>query len=225
MCLQYFDTTKPVTLKVDASKVSLHAVLIQNDSQGRGKPVAFASKSLTPAETRYANIECKMLPVVFGCIKFHHYLYGRKFICKSDHKPLEDIHQKHLNDAPPRLQRLLLKIQPYDFSIKCIPGHKIPMADVLRTVSPHENIEIKGLDVTIHELTSTMSRVQVETVQKATHEDTTLKILMQQMIKGWPKEGCGKLPDVLKPYWQFRKNLTMEHSCIIWKGRFFILIA
>ena len=46
MCLKYFDTTKPVTLQVDASKVSLGAILIQNDSQGRGKPVAFASKSL-----------------------------------------------------------------------------------------------------------------------------------------------------------------------------------
>ena len=66
MCLQHFDTTKPVTLQVDASKVSLGAVFIQNDSKDRGKPVAFASKSLAPAETRYANIECKMLAVVFG---------------------------------------------------------------------------------------------------------------------------------------------------------------
>ena len=103
MCLQYFDTTKPVTLQVDASKVSPGAVLIQNDSQGRDKPVAFASRSLTPAETRCANIECKMLAVVFGCIKFHHYICSRKFICESDCKPLKDIHLKHFSDAPPRL--------------------------------------------------------------------------------------------------------------------------
>ena len=67
-----------------------------------------------------------------------------------------------------------MKIQPCDFSIKYIPGPKIPMADALSRVSPHEKIEIKGLDVTIHELTPTMSRVQVETIQKATQEDTTL---------------------------------------------------
>ena len=48
---------------------------------------------------------------------------------------------------------------------------------------------------------------------------------MQQMIKGWPKEGCRKLPDVLKPYWQFREHLTIKHSCITWKGRFFIPLA
>ena len=86
-------------------------------------------------------------------------------------------------------------------------------------------LRLKGWSVTIHELTPTMSRVQVETIQKATQEDTTLQLLMQQMIKGWPKEGCRKLPDVLKPYWQFREHLAFEHSCITWKGRFFIPIA
>ena len=88
-CLLYFDTTRPVTLQVDASKVGLIVVLIQKDIQGRSRWVAFASKSLTPAETRYANIECEMLALVFGCIRFHHYLYGREFICQSDHRPHE----------------------------------------------------------------------------------------------------------------------------------------
>ena len=107
MCLQYFDPAKPVRLQVDASKGGLGAVLIQNDPNGKGKPIAFASKSLTPAETRYANIERKMLAVVFGCMKFHHYLYGRWFICESDHKPLEDIHLKHLSDAPTKVTKII----------------------------------------------------------------------------------------------------------------------
>ena len=70
----------------------------------------YASKSLTTAETRYANIEREMLAVSCISITFHHYLYGRKFVCQSDHKPLEDIHLKYLSDAPPKLQRLLLKL-------------------------------------------------------------------------------------------------------------------
>ena len=45
---------------------------------------------------------------------------------------------------------------------------------------------------------------------------------MQQMMKCWSKEGMQKLADVLKPYWQFREHLTIEHSCITWTGRFFI---
>ena len=106
VCLRYFNTTKEVVLQVDASQVGLGAVLLQD-----GKPVAYASKALSLAEMRYANIEREMLVVVFGYLKYHHYLYGRRFVCRSDHQPLEKINLKNLSDAPPRLQRLLLKIQ------------------------------------------------------------------------------------------------------------------
>ena len=84
VCLRYFDTTKEVVLQVDASEVGLGAVLLQD-----GKPVAYGSKAVTPAEMRYANIERDMLAVVFGCLKYHHYLYDRRFVCRSDHQPLE----------------------------------------------------------------------------------------------------------------------------------------
>ena len=44
------------------------------DSESKDKPVAYESKSLTQAETRYVNIEQEMLAVVFGCMRFHHYI-------------------------------------------------------------------------------------------------------------------------------------------------------
>ena len=65
-----------------------------------------------------------MLATVCGCLKFCHYLYGRKFIFNGDHQPLEQIHLKHLSDDPPRLQRLLLKIQPYHVTVKYNPEPK-----------------------------------------------------------------------------------------------------
>ena len=37
-----------------------------------------------------------MLAVVFGCMRFNHYLYDGEFTYQSDHKPLEDIHLKHI---------------------------------------------------------------------------------------------------------------------------------
>ena len=94
--LNYFDSTKEVVLQVDASTNGLGAALIQE-----GKPVAFASKSLTDVETRYANIEREMLAVVYGCERFHTYLFGRPVIVHTDHKPLESLHLKHLTSAPP----------------------------------------------------------------------------------------------------------------------------
>ena len=67
------------------------------------KPVAFGSKTLTPCERRYANIERELLAIVWGTQKFHTYVYGRRVIVETDHKPLESIFRKPLNDAPPRL--------------------------------------------------------------------------------------------------------------------------
>ena len=104
-----------------------------------------------------------MLAVVWGCIKFHHYLYGRKFVYQSDNKPLEYIHMKYLSDTPPMLQRLLLKLLPYDITIKYVPGSQVPVVDALRRVSPSGRTEVKGLDVTVYEITPDLSHIQVET--------------------------------------------------------------
>ena len=103
---------------------------------------------------RYANNEREILGIVFGCLKFHHYQYGRKFKCRSDHQPLEKIHLKHLSDASSRLQRLILKIQPHDITIKYIPRPRFPVADALSRVNPSGNAFIKSLGVTIYEMRS-----------------------------------------------------------------------
>ena len=73
--LRYYDWTKPVTLQCDASLKGLGACIIQD-----GQPIAFASKSLTDTETHYANIERELLAIVYGCEKFHTYLYRRTFM-------------------------------------------------------------------------------------------------------------------------------------------------
>ena len=51
--------------------------------------MAFVSKTLTPVESRYANIECECLSVVFGLEKFHTYIYGNHVTVYNDHKLLE----------------------------------------------------------------------------------------------------------------------------------------
>ena len=70
MTLNYFDPNIPAEIEVDASMAGLGAALIQC-----GKPIAFASKALTPTETRYANIERELLAVVYGLEKFHTYFF------------------------------------------------------------------------------------------------------------------------------------------------------
>ena len=53
-------------------------------------------------------------------------------ICMSiTPQTLNDIHLKYLSDTPPRLQRLILKLQPYDITIKYVPGSQVQDADAL----------------------------------------------------------------------------------------------
>ena len=82
--LRYYDRRKPVTVQVDASQRGLGVCLLQD-----GQPIAYASKSLTDTETRYANIERELLAIVFACQWFNTYVLGRPFTVESDHKPLE----------------------------------------------------------------------------------------------------------------------------------------
>ena len=118
--------TEPVTVQADASQRGLGACLLQD-----GQPIAYASKSLTDTETRYANIERELLAIVFACQRFSTYVLGRPFTVESDHKPLEMIHQKSLASAPPRLQRMLLQLQRYDVTIRYRPGKEMLLADAL----------------------------------------------------------------------------------------------
>ena len=104
--LRYYNLQEEVTLQCDASQFGLGAALLQN-----GQPVAYASRALTDAETRYAQIEKELLAIVFACERFEQYVYARDLIqVESDHKPLEAIFCKPLHSAPKRLQRMLLRL-------------------------------------------------------------------------------------------------------------------
>ena len=115
--LRCYNRTLPVTVQADASLRDLGARLLQKHN-GEDQPIAFASKSLTDAETRYANIERELLAIVFVCQQFSTYLLGRSFVAESDHKPLKMIAMKNLANSLPCLQRMLLELQRYDVTIQ-----------------------------------------------------------------------------------------------------------
>ena len=68
---------------------------------------------------------------MFGCEKFHTYLFGRQFTVTSDHKPLEIIMTKPLHAVPLRLQKMRIRLQSYDLKVVYKPGKSIPLADAL----------------------------------------------------------------------------------------------
>ena len=124
--LGYYDPSRPLCLSVDASSKGLGAVPLRDE-----KPLAYASRALTPTQQRYAQIEKKTLAIVYGVQKFHQYIYGRRTDVETDHKPLQYILNKPLHEAPLRLQKMMLILQPYDLKVKYVPGSELYVADAL----------------------------------------------------------------------------------------------
>lgn len=125
--LHYATTTLPFPLQVDASEDAIGGVLLQND-----QPVCFTPHRLNNTEKNYAQIEKECLAIVSCMDKWHQYLYGKHDITvHTDHQPLETILKKPLCKAPRRLQRMMLMLQRYQFSVRYKKGKEFYVADTL----------------------------------------------------------------------------------------------
>ena len=89
------------------------------------------SKALTETQRGYMAIEIESLAVAWAMEKYHHFLYASYFILETDPKPLETILSKSLNQATPRLQRILIRTFPYNFTAHYIPGGTNQLVDCL----------------------------------------------------------------------------------------------
>ena len=104
--LRYYKPDLDLFLETDASGKGIGMALLQSIENHRDSlyPIAYGSKTLMPAETRYANIERELLGVVGALEKFHYFTFGRPATVLTDHKLLIAIVKKALVNAPPRLQ-------------------------------------------------------------------------------------------------------------------------
>ncbi|XP_014665236.1 PREDICTED: uncharacterized protein K02A2.6-like [Priapulus caudatus] len=213
--LRYFNPKKETYLQCDASLRGLGAALLQPSDDDKLKPIAFASKSLTPTEQRYACIERELLAVVFGVQRFHMYLYGRTFTAITDHKPLVMILDKPLAAAPPRLQRLMVKLQGYNLRIVYRPGRENQLADGLSRLPSPANATTIDLDLRVDHTRFTAS--SQAKLRDEMRQDETLNHLREIIVTGWPDD-MKDLPNELKPYWSYRDELTVHDGLVI-KGR------
>jgi hypothetical protein len=90
--MRHYDPNKMTQLTVDASPVGIGAVLTQSSASGDIYPVLYASRSLSDVERRYSQTEKEALAVVYGCEKFHLFLYRIEFEIRTVHKALEVIY-------------------------------------------------------------------------------------------------------------------------------------
>ena len=222
--LVHYDPSKVLTVACDASPKGLGAVLSQCDSSGAERPVTYASRSLAPAEKNYSQLDKEALAIIYAVKKFHQYLYGRKFILYTDHKPLI-----YLLDgakcvsamASARLQRWSLTLSAYQYTIVHRKGELNGNADALSRLPlpgyprdipvPREIIQL------MEQLESTP--VTAKQIKDWTSQDPVLSRVRRYILNGWPLtiEGSNQLE--FQPYRYQSNELSIDDDRIFWGSR------
>ena len=219
--LVHYDQNKKLKLDCDASSYGVGAVLSHVFDNGDERPIAYASRTLSPSERNYAQIEREALSLVFGVKKFHDFLYGRKFTLVTDHKPLLAILGPKAGIptiAAARMQRWALILQAYDYEIEYRNTAAHANCDALsRLPSPSTHSDADSSVFAVSVLDESFP-VLADDIAKETRVNPILCKVYDFVLNGWPNSGSD-MPDALKPYYQRKDQLSIEQGCLLWGTR------
>ena len=83
--LVHFNPDLKLVLASDPLNYGIGAALSHKLPDGIERPIGYLARSLNPAEATIPIIDKKALAVIVGVNKFHHFLYGKKFIIRADY--------------------------------------------------------------------------------------------------------------------------------------------
>ena len=126
--LAHFDENIDVCVQTDASLVGLGAVLTQDSGEGP-RPIAYISRRLTEAESKYHANELECLAIVWALKKLRHYVYGRRFSICTDSSAVRWLWSK--KEVTGKFARWILSLQEFDFEIRHVKGVNNCVADAL----------------------------------------------------------------------------------------------
>ncbi|GFV16328.1 retrovirus-related Pol polyprotein from transposon 412 [Trichonephila clavipes] len=126
--LIYPQPDKPFILDTDASNESVGAVLSQ-EIDGQERVVAYWSKCLSKPERNYCVTRKKLLAIVKAIEHFHHYLYGQKFLLRTDHASLTWL--MNFRNTEGQVARWIQRLNEYYFDIRHRKGSSHGNADAL----------------------------------------------------------------------------------------------
>jgi hypothetical protein len=170
------DPKLPYVVHTDASGFAVGAVLMQD--QGKGlQPIAFLSKKMIPAETRYPVHEQELLAIIHSLSTWKHYLYGAKFKVMTDHHSLRYFKTQPMLSG--RQSRWKDVIADFDFDIEYMKGEWNPVADGLSRRPDHmHSSELLGVSDT--SLNSVASDQLVTDMESASVSDPAYQLELQR---------------------------------------------
>ena len=225
--LAYFDKNCRTKIIADASPVGLGAVLVQ-EQNGEIVPISYESRSLTDTKQKYSQTECKALALVWACERFHMYVYGQEFDLITDHKPLQAIYGPRSKPST-RIERWILRIQPYNYNVVYIPGSKNvadPLSRLLKLepglqspVVYNHGADEYGRFVAI---TATPSALTMRQIEEASANDPELDEV-RKALKSGNFQKCEKFEPIAGELCQIGRlsplSTGRRPSCHLWVTR------
>lgn len=181
--LGFFDPNDETILVTDASPYGLGAILIQI-KDGVSRTISCISKSLAEFEKKYCQTEKECYAIIWAMEKLYVYLYGKHFTLVTDCKPLEYLFNRVKSKPSARIERWILRLQSFDFTVKYEPG-KENLADPLSRLSQGVKDCVSGSDV-IGWLADEIkpSVLSIEELEKATLADDELQKVKDALYSG-----------------------------------------
>lgn len=217
--LALYDPQKPSKVSADASSFGLGAVLLQK-CESVWKPIAYASRSMTETEKRYAQIEKEALATTWACEKFSTYILGKHFEIETDHKPLVPLlGTKQLNSLPPRILRFRLRLDRFSYSISHVPGKNLYAADTLSRAPRkecHNDTILEDETEALMELCKDNLPASAKTLEEyrtSQSKDPVCTKVIDLCKRGWPERN--QLETHLRPYWKVRGELTVSKDGLL----------
>ncbi len=124
----------PTCIMTDASDTAVGAVLQQRIAN-QWRPLAYFSRALKPAQTRYSAFDREFLAIYLAVKYFRYFIEGRQFFVLTDHKPLVYALSSKPERYSPRQARHLDLISQYTSDIRHVRGGDNAVADALSRIS------------------------------------------------------------------------------------------
>ena len=229
--LSFFQHGNALRLETDASVLNGLGYALWQLQDDKWRLLQCGSRFLSDAETRYAVNELELLAAVWAVHKCSLFLSGAPFELCTDYRPLIPILNSYSLDQieNPRLQRLTLKLRPYQFVAKWRKGTDNAFADALSlhpVDTPHSDEEFGENPALSAPAVRACLRqddddhsvdLHFSELLEAARADPDYQALVHAVRHGFPTNSANADPAV-KPYLTVREHLSVDSDLVL-KGQ------